>query len=124
MLPKKFRLSREEFKDVMKNGRLISGSLAGVLVHHPSFLIHYSSPKAGIIVSKRLSNKAVVRNKLKRRLRAALQIVLPEVHQEFHFVVLPNRRALTATVEELREEIALIISPKSHREAPAGAVAI
>lgn len=81
-------------------------------------------PKAGIIVSKKLSNKAVVRNKLKRRLRAALQIVLPEIQPEMHFVVLPNRRALTATVEELKEEIMLIISFKSHREAPTGVVAI
>lgn len=89
----------------MKNGRLISGSLAGVLAHHPSSIIHHSSPKAGIIVSKKLSNKAVVRNKLKRRLRAALQIVLPEIEKELHFVILPNRRALTATVEELKSEI-------------------
>lgn len=105
MLPKKYRVSREEFKQVMKDGRLISGGLVGILVHHPSSINHYSSPKAGIIVSKKLSNKAVMRNKLKRRLRAALQIVLPEVEKELDFVILPNRRALTATVEELKSEI-------------------
>lgn len=108
MLPKKFRLSRQEFKDVMKNGRLISGRLAGVLVHRPSSIVHHPFPKAGIIVSKKLSSKAVVRNKLKRRLRAALQIVLPEIQPEMHFVVLPNRRSIDASVEELEKEIRLI----------------
>ena len=93
----------------MKNGRLVSGRLAGALTHHPSTTNKHRFPKAGIIVYKKLSNKAVVRNKLKRRLRAALQIVLPEIKQELHFVVLPNRRALEATVEELKNEIGHLI---------------
>lgn len=125
MLPKKYRLSREEFKQVMKDGRMVQGKTMGMLqVKSENLKVKSLFPKAGIIVSKKLSNKAVMRNKLKRRLRAALQIVLPEVEKELHFVILPNRRALTATVEELKEEITLIISPKSHRETPAGVVAI
>lgn len=115
VLPKKYRLSREEFKDVMKNGRLISGSLAGVLAHHPSSIIYHPSPKAGIIVSKKLSNKAVTRNKLKRRLRAALQIVLPEVEKELHFVILPNRRALTVSVDKLIEDLREILKMESRK---------
>ncbi|MBI2309556.1 ribonuclease P protein component [Candidatus Collierbacteria bacterium] len=67
-------------------------------------------PKAGIIVSKKLSNKAVVRNKLKRRLRAALQAVLPEIHSEPHLVVLPNRRALNTSVGELESELRSILT--------------
>lgn len=107
MLPKKFRLSREEFKDVMNGGGMSSGKMMGILLVDQRSKIkdQSDSPKAGIVVSKKLSNKAVVRNKLKRRLRAALQVVLPEIKQELHFVVLPNRRALTATVEELIKEI-------------------
>lgn len=66
------------------------------------------SPKAGLIVSKKLSNKAVVRNTLKRRLRAALQCVLPEL-SDLHLVVLPNRRALNASVSELTESLKEIL---------------
>lgn len=65
-------------------------------------------PKAGLIVSKKISNKAVVRNKLKRRLRAALQRVLPEL-SDLHLVVLPNRRALNASVSELTESLKEIL---------------
>ena len=75
-----------------------------MLIQNSEFRIQ-NFPKAGIIVSKKLSNKAVVRNKLKRRLRAALQAVLPEIHSEPHLVVLPNRRALNASVSELTENI-------------------
>lgn len=61
--------------------------------------------KAGIIVSKKISNKAVVRNKLKRRIRAALQAILPTISPTLHVVVLPNKRAVGAEVKELEEEL-------------------
>jgi ribonuclease P protein component len=92
----------------MDGGQMVSGKLMGALAligEEGRGKREEGGAKAGIIVSKKLSNKAVVRNKLKRRLRAALQIVLPEIQSELKFVVLPNRRALTATVEELEKEI-------------------
>ena len=111
MLPKKFRLSREEFKNVMKDGEMASGKLMGILIvgKKEEGRRKKELTKAGIIVSKKLSNKAVVRNKLKRRLRAALQIILPEINSQLHFVILPNRRAIEATVEELKNEIVNIL---------------
>jgi len=66
-------------------------------------------PKAGIIVSKKLSNKAVIRNKLKRRLRAALQDILPEFF-DIHLVVLPNRRSIDATVADLETDLCSILT--------------
>ena len=107
MLPKKFRLSRQEFEDVMKDGQMTSGRLMGVLILRTKDEGRRTKelPKAGIIVSKKLSNKAVIRNKLKRRLRAALQGILPEIHSGKHLVVLPNRRALEVSVADLEEEL-------------------
>ena len=111
MLPKKFRLSREEFKQVMSDGQMVPGRLMGVLILRAKGEGRRAKElsKAGLIVSKKLSNKAVVRNKLKRRLRAALQSILPEIHSGLHLVVLPNRRALETTVEELKNEICHLI---------------
>jgi ribonuclease P protein component len=110
MLPKKLRLSRQEFKDVMKDGKMASGKLMGILIlrKKEEGKRKKEFSKAGLIVSKRLSNKAVVRNKLKRRLRAALQRILPDL-SDIHFVILPNRRAIDATVEELKNEIVNIL---------------
>jgi len=106
LLSKRFRLSREEFKDVMKDGQMVSGKMMGILVLRKK---EEGEAKAGIIVSKKLSNKAVIRNKLKRRLRAALQSIRPEIHSGLHLVVLPNRRALETTAEELKNEICYLI---------------
>lgn len=111
MLPHKFRLSKKEFQQVLRQGRLISGRSLGVLTikssrprdDRPRF------PKAGLIVSKRLSKKAVERNRLKRRIRTGLQKVLPKVSPELNLVVLPNKRAMEATVQELESELKKII---------------
>lgn len=110
MLPKKFRLSKSEFQAVRKAGRLLSGRLLAVLVLLPSSLFPLPSVKAGLIVSRRLSSKAVARNLLKRRLRAALQRILPDLSPNLHLVVLPNRRALDSTVAELEKEIKSLIT--------------
>lgn len=112
MLPKKFRLSKQEFKQVMKDGQMVSGRLMGILLSEARLRPmeqDFGEAKAGIIVSKKLSNKAVVRNKLKRRIRAALQEVLPEFHSGLHLVVLPNRRALAVAVKELEEELKTLL---------------
>ena len=94
----------------MDDGQMVSGRLTGVLILRTKGEGRRTKelPKAGLIVSKKLSNKAVVRNQLKRRFQAALQNILPEL-SDIHLVVLPNRRALAATVEELEKEIRLTI---------------
>ena len=111
VLPKRFRLTKSEFQAVRKRGRLLSGKLMAVLIiQYSVFSIQYSYPKAGLIVSRRLSPKAVVRNRLKRRLRAALQRILPEIPANIHLVVLPNHRSLDASVEELESELRSLLT--------------
>lgn len=109
MLPKRFRLSKEEFQEVRGKGRLVSGKFMGILIQASGFAQPDNS-KAGLIVSKKISNKAVVRNKLKRRLRAALQATLPLVSPTFHIVILPNKKSVGVTVKELEEEIKRLLN--------------
>ena len=110
VLPKRYRLTKSEFQAVRRHGQLHSGKLMAILIiQYSVFSIQYSYPKAGLIVSRRLSPKAVVRNRLKRRLRAALQRILPELNSNLHLVVLPNHRSLDSSVEELEKEIRLTI---------------
>lgn len=134
MLPKQHRLSKKEFQQVKNHGRLISGRLMGILMLRKSQsktdppmaetkkpqpsqtrpqpnagLPAEVSAKAGLIVSQKLSNQAVVRNRLKRRLRAALQRVLPDIDPNLHLVLLPNRRALEVAVDELEQDIKKIL---------------
>lgn len=116
MLPKKFRLTNSEFVLTRKYGRLISSKSMGVLVYCPpqnhreprgekGFSGRGFRVKAGLIASKKISPRAVVRHRLKRRWRAALRPVLPLIENSIHFVVLPNHRSLTASVKELEAEL-------------------
>lgn len=113
MLPRRYRLTRKEFDLVRKNGQLIPGRLFALLALFPPILpispISPISPKSGLIVSLKLSKKAVVRNQLKRRLRAALQSVLPLIKKPIHLVVLPNHLALDSSVRELENEIKVLL---------------
>lgn len=113
MLPKKWRLSRDEFQQVRKDGSVHSGEYAGVLILSPADAQSLNTTKAGIIVSKKLLAHAVDRNTAKRKLRAALQLVLPTLHSPLWLVVLPNRRATGATVAELEKDIEHIVNGKS-----------
>ena len=80
-----------------------SGGLMRVVVQLPTQL-----PKAGIIVSKKLSRKATERNRLKRRLRAGLVRVLPGF-SDLYAVVLPTKRALSVSVAGLEEELRFLL---------------
>ena len=61
MLPKKKRVTKEIFQNVMKNGKMISGSLF-VLRYIPS-----KSPQFAFIAPKIVAKQAVSRNKLRRQ---------------------------------------------------------
>lgn len=112
MLSRRYRLTREEFNLVRQSANWRTGRLFGLLLFclpnspkSPNFPNSPVFPKAGLIVSTKLSPKAVIRNQLKRRLRAALQSVLPVLKKPIHFIILPNRRALSVSVKELEIEI-------------------
>lgn len=108
MLPRKYRLSKEEFAQVKQGGRLVSGDRMAVLL---SLRGDDPAPvaKAGLIVSRKISLKATVRNKLKRRLRAALVEVLPNLSSQINLIVLPRKRATEATVVELKAELTRLL---------------
>lgn len=68
MLPKPHRLvKKKDFEMVFKNGKSVkSGFLAGRAMKN-----NLPASRFGFVVSKKISTKATVRNKVKRRLRDA-----------------------------------------------------
>ena len=52
----------------------------------------------------RAFGKAVMRNRVKRRLREALRVRLPEIGAQWDIVINPRRAALAASPDELRRE--------------------
>ena len=66
-------------------------------------------PRLGFTVS-RAFGKAVVRNRVKRRLREVLRVRLIEVAPEWDIVINPRRPAIAAPVEDLRREVDRLVA--------------
>jgi ribonuclease P protein component len=58
----------------------------------------------------RAFGKAVLRNRVKRRLRELLRVRLPEVAPEWDIVINPRRPAIAAPMEELRREVDRLVA--------------
>src|SRR5690606_13939690 len=65
-----------------------------------------SLPRYGITVTKKTSKSAVIRNRIKRRLRAALLAVLPDHAQGgVDYVVVGRNLAETCPMEQLEKDL-------------------
>jgi ribonuclease P protein component len=70
----------------------------------PEGHVNPEGPRVGFTVP-RAFGKAVLRNRVKRRLREALRVRLKDVPPDFDIVINPRRPAIEAPVEELRREV-------------------
>lgn len=68
-----------------------------------------SGPRLGFTVP-RAFGKAVLRNRVKRRLRETLRVRLAEMAPEWDIVINPRRPAITAPAEELRREVDRLVA--------------
>lgn len=97
---------RDEFSEVLKKGRMIQTPLFGVKILKKNEG-DVSQPKAddvprfGFVVSKKISKRAVDRNKIKRRLCQVLQGRLEEFPEGTRMVFLVRKAVLTAKMEEI-----------------------
>lgn len=61
-------------------------------------------PKIGFTVPRAVG-KAVVRNRIKRRLREAVRLQLEELNPQCEIVINPRRRALDAPFPDIQREV-------------------
>lgn len=82
MLAKGQRLSREQFSHHFKNGKRFHSTYATLIVSvNPSF-------HGAVVVSKKVSKRAVVRNTLRRRTYAQLYQLGAKCSKNVHIIVL------------------------------------
>jgi ribonuclease P protein component len=90
---------------VREQGKAVQGRLLRVAVLN---LRTNLASKAGIITSKRVGG-AVVRNKVRRRLRELIRASLPDFPQGLLVVAVAKQPAALASFEELRGEWLLLV---------------
>jgi len=101
VLARKFRLNSErEFKKIFSRGRYISGNFITIKYYFHNAL---ENPKIGVVVSKKISNKATVRNKLKRQINEVIYSVVDKIGKSLEIVIIVKKIADDFTL--LREDI-------------------
>ncbi|OGZ20456.1 MAG: ribonuclease P protein component [Candidatus Nealsonbacteria bacterium RIFCSPHIGHO2_01_FULL_43_31] len=90
MLPKINRLKKKkDFEHVLKQGRgLKDGFLSLKFAQNGR-----DSTRFGFVVGRKVSSKAVIRNKIKRRLRELARVRLGEIKKGFDVVVVAGKGA-------------------------------
>ncbi len=96
MLPKAKRLTRSDFsKHPIRSVAFTFGSIK----------VLDGGSKAAVVVSKKISAKAVSRNALRRRVYAILRDPIRKGRWQNSLIVYPNRKAAAASFRELKEEL-------------------
>ncbi len=105
-LPQANRLKhRRDFKEIYQHGSRYARRHL-VLITLPAIsATTATSTKIGIVVSQKVSKKAVVRNRIKRRIRAALQSLIPDIAKGWRLVVIVRPRALECEYEHFLREL-------------------
>ena len=87
MLPKKNRLTKKkDFDLVFKKGKsLVSDFLTFKILESQS-----KKPRIGFIVSKKVSKKSTTRNKVKRRLRAAVLNEIGKIKKNMDVIIIAS----------------------------------
>jgi len=107
MLNIKHRLKKKkDFEKAAKAGKTI-GSPALMLKFSPNNL---EASRIGFVVSKKISNKAVVRNKVKRRLREAMRIFLPQLKPGFDLVFFTRSGIEKMDFEQVKQVVEKLLT--------------
>jgi ribonuclease P protein component len=108
-LPKDFRLKkRSEFLAVKEKGTLFPSRSFSLLVAEDK------QPKRnslfGFLISRKTDRRAVVRNRIRRRLAAALRPLLRQVKPGYKIIFLVRDRSRYEKISRLTEEIKEVLS--------------
>jgi len=108
-LAKKYRLGQQkEFELVKKRGKLYSTSLLGLLVL-PAEKKETPS-RFGFLISRKVDRRAVWRNRLRRRLAAVVNSLLPRIKNGWRVIFLPRPSLKDQSLTAIREMVEELLS--------------
>ena len=106
MLSKKYHLSKKnDFKRVFKEGKYYRQSFLDLKITENNFEIS----RFGFIVSLKISKKAVVRNKIRRRLSEIIRLKLPQVKTGFDMVILTQPGINGKSYKETEDALTILL---------------
>ena len=106
MLPKKYRISKEFFKKLRRAVNLYS-TLHSLSLYPLPFGNH---SKVSCVVSRKISTNAVVRNRIRRRVYAALHPFLLRFKIPTAVIVYPKHAVVSVTYEESRRDLERLLA--------------
>lgn len=69
-------------------------------------------PRFGFIVSKKVSGKAIKRNRIKRQVRSVIEQLLPRISPGYDILFIVHKTSLEAPREVLEEQILQFLTKK------------
>ncbi len=114
-MPKKYRLSRADFTRLPKAARRIHGEYFSLTV---TPLPSSKGPRAACVVSKKVSARAVDRNRIERRCREALRPLLSKITKPEAFLFYAKREAREASTSDVARDVEKLLRSIAARDAP------
>jgi ribonuclease P protein component len=104
-LAKAHRLPRSAFDGIYRKGRRVSGHYCRGVILNFSPQQKPISPQIGIVISKKVSKRAVVRNRLRRQIQAAFQYLLPHLSPGWQGIIIVQAVAVGCTYGQILAEL-------------------
>ena len=102
MLAKKFRLSnKKDFERLHKNGKFFGNNFLAIKVAKNDLEIS----RFGFAIGKKISKKAVIRNKVRRRLQENIRIKMPKIKPGFDIIFFAREEIGKKDYWEIDKEI-------------------
>jgi ribonuclease P protein component len=99
MIAQKNRLKKEDFEPIFKEGEKFSNKFFNIRIRGNN--LGYC--RFAVIVSNKISKKAVVRNKIRRRLKAIFLLNLDNFNQDFDILVTALPAIIELNFSEIKE---------------------
>lgn len=110
-LPKRYRLTHtQEFSKVYRLGKQAKTQHLAVKALQLPEQISGTCSRFGITVSQKVSKRSVVRNRLKRQVRAALQALIPQLKSGLWVVVVLRSAAIECDYWQFLRELEQLLS--------------
>ena len=107
MLPKEHRLKKEkDFERVLKKGKSKKGDFLILRVVKNNL----KTIRIGVVVSRKVSKKAVLRNKTKRKLREAARANIKKIKPGYDLVFFTKKGIEKKSFSEIKKEVEKLIA--------------